>query len=71
MSRNKKPSASWKSDELARIESLANEQLLDRALDSGCGDDWDGCFTNEGAFTYAALKFELRKRLAAWLTAKS
>lgn len=53
--------ATWTSAEKWRIESLSPWQLFDEMMDLASGDDYDGCFTDRGAFTFAHLKQAFEK----------
>lgn len=48
------------------IHKIDNRSLLDEALDSAQGDDYDGCFTPLGLFKYEQLVKELYLRLKDW-----
>jgi hypothetical protein len=58
----KKP-LKWRQEFLAYARGLSNAALLDETLSSGGGDDYDGCFTDRGAWKYDALTEELLHRL--------
>lgn len=57
----------FKETEGTRIAALSNAALLDETLSLAGGDDYDGCFTKEGAVSYELLEAELRRRLEEWL----
>jgi hypothetical protein len=52
---------------IEREKHLTNEELLIEVLDLAGGDDWDGCFTENGKKEYEYLKSKLRERLSEWL----
>lgn len=52
-------------NETDRIRALSNTDLVQETVEASAGDDWDGCFTPDGAATYSLLKEELKQRLMA------
>lgn len=57
----------WQDEIVKRVEAYSNDELLTEALSLQRGDDWDGCFTNRGAWECDYVESELRRRLSAWL----
>lgn len=56
--------ANWsKFKVITEVRVLSNQELIEDILHLAMGDDYDGCFTNEGDFRFCALKTELSKRL--------
>lgn len=50
----------------AQAKEFSNVSLLEETLSAAAGDDYDGCFTDFGAFQYGVLKLELYDRLKDW-----
>lgn len=59
--------ADFEETEKVRASGLSNKTLYEELLDISGGDDYDGCFTQEGVITYNALKSEFETRLKDWL----
>lgn len=59
----------WKNAFDERVKTLTNERLLGETLFLAGGDDYDGCFTDQGAYEYKVLNKELSRRLLkiGWL----
>ena len=56
--------ANWSKKKIReRVAALDNATLYYDALEAGAGDDYDGCFTNEGGYEYDVLCRELNRRL--------
>ena len=53
----------WQKEELTRIKASSNLELLEDTISSAGGDDYDGCFTKRGAWSFEQEKQELSKRL--------
>lgn len=54
---------------LGLVKSLSNERLLEEAFFLAGGDDYDGCFTKLGSYTFGILHKELTSRLRDWCEA--
>ena len=57
----------WQIEIAERVKHYSNRDLLDETLAAGEGDDYDGCFTDQGQWEYEYLILELEKRLGDWL----
>lgn len=53
----------WQVAEKTRVSALSNYSLLEETLSAAQGDDYDGCFTSRGQWTFDNLKEELESRL--------
>jgi hypothetical protein len=63
----KKVKLKWEFAFLERIQKMSNHELMEETLCLAAGDDYDGCFTTQGAREYQLLKAELNHRLKDWL----
>jgi len=56
---------------IANEKGMSNKQLLDEVIELAAGDDYDGCFTDNGKWAFKYLKSKLYERLADWLELSS
>jgi hypothetical protein len=52
-----------KQEHIEKLKTIKSIQLLEETLDMAGGDDYDGCFTDEGLEVYELYKEELKKRV--------
>ena len=57
----------WQATIVASVEQRTNLELLTDTLWLGGGDDYDGAFTNRGAWEYEYYQWALQERLGDWL----
>lgn len=50
-----------------QIDAMENAKLLEEVLEMAGGDDYDGCFTDEGRIIYEYAVNVLKNRLSEWL----
>lgn len=56
----------WNKKEIEdRVFNLSNETLLQELISLASGDDFDGCFTAMGEYTFECLQTEAKRRLIA------
>jgi hypothetical protein len=53
----------WQQRIIDRARNASNDELFDWLLLCAPGDDYDGCFTDQGWWEYDYLKKEVRRRL--------
>ena len=53
----------WKVEYLEQISKMSNEEVFEEYNYLVGGDDYDGCFTNEGSWKFDMIDTEFRLRL--------
>ncbi len=57
----------FKENTIEREKHLTNQELLEEVIDLASGDDWDGAFTERGAWEFEYLQGKLKERLSDWM----
>jgi len=53
----------YQKEYLKHLKELSNQELVEEVICSAQGDDYDGCFTQKGAWEFGEVKKELSLRL--------
>ena len=54
----------WQQAIIEREQKMSNKELLDEVINQAGGDDYDGCFTQQGLWEFEYLEGCLYRRLA-------